>query len=122
MVLPKISATAFLLFSPVAMAQEAPVKLQCQGNIQRGSPKTETQMEPVSVEINGKAVKLNGVDDFETSFSLIQKDEKFYVFKNSKKTQGGNINRATGQLYLYSMDMGRHKIAVSVNGTCTKSD
>lgn len=122
MMLPKIGAAAFILVSGSASAQDAPVKLQCQGNIQRETPKTETQMEPVSVEISGKSVKLTGSGDFETSFSLIQKDERFYVFKNAKKTQGGNINRATGQLDLYSMDQNRRRVVVSVNGLCTKEN
>jgi hypothetical protein len=118
----RICTAIFILASGTAMAQDAPLKLQCEGKIQRENPKTESQMEPYSVEIGGKAVKLIGVGDLETNYSLIQKDERFYVFKNAKKTQGGNLNRATGQLSLYALDKGSHKIAISVAGLCTKEN
>lgn len=122
MTLLKISAATFILISGIAMAQDAPVKLQCDGKIQRENPKTESQMEPYSVEISGKAVKLNGVSDLDDKFSLIQKDERFYVFKNAKKTQGGNIDRTNGQLSLYAMDKNNRKIIISVVGLCTKEN
>lgn len=122
MTLLKISTAAVVLVSGIATAQDASPKLQCEGKIQRESPKTESQMEPFSVEIKNKAVNLSGVSDLETNFSLVQRDEKFFVFKNARKTQGGNIDRTTGQIILYAIDKNTHKITVSVNGLCAKEN
>ena len=122
MTLLKIGTASFVLVSGIAAAQDAPPKFQCDGKIQRENPKTKSQMEPFLVEIKNKVVNLSGLSDLEANFSLIQSDEKFYVFKNAKKTQGGNIDRTTGQIILYAVDKNTHKIVVSINGLCAKEN
>ena len=112
------SAAILILSSGLAAAEDAPTTLQCEGNLQQGSQKAETPIEPFSVEIKDKAVKLTGVSNLGTTFSLIQKDQKFYVFKNAGKDQGGNIDRQTGAIGLYGLDKSAHKITVSINGRC----
>jgi hypothetical protein len=114
----KATAATSLLVSGLAMAQDAPTIFQCEGGVQQGSSKTQTQIEPFSIEIQNKAVNLSGVGSLETRFSLIQKDEKFYVFKNARKDQGGNIDRQSGRVNLYAIDKTAHKLTVSIDGLC----
>jgi hypothetical protein len=112
-------STAFLILSSgLAAAEDSLTTLQCEGNLQEGNQKTETPIEPFLVEIKNKTVKLDGVSYLGSAFSLIQKDQKFYVFKNARKDQGGNINRQTGVISLYALDKSAHKITVSINGRC----
>ena len=113
-----MSMAILILSSGLAAAEDSAVTFQCEGNLQQGSQKTKTPIEPFSVEIKDKVVKLTGVSELGTTFSLIQKDQKFYVFKNAKKDQGGNIDRQTGVISLYALDKSAHKITVSINGRC----
>ena len=111
-------AAILILSSGRVAAEDSPTTFQCEGNLQQGSKKPETPIEPFSVEIKDKAVKLTGVSELGTTFSLIQKDQKFYVFKNARKDQGGNIDRQAGAISLYALDKSAHKITVSINGRC----
>jgi hypothetical protein len=113
-----VSMAILILSSGLATAEDSPTTLQCEGNLQQGSQKTETPIEPFSVEIKDKAVKLTGVSNLGSAFSLIQIDQKFYVFKNARKDQGGNIDRQTGVISLYALDKSAHKITVFINGRC----
>lgn len=118
MTLSKLMTAIFVLCSGSAIALDAPVRFQCEdaaGQANPGSP--EAQGEPISIEITNKAVKVSGVGALDSSFTLIQMDEKFYVFKN-KKNQGGNINRTNGVFQLYAVDRNAHKMTVSINGVC----
>ncbi|MFO1104167.1 MAG: hypothetical protein U1E20_14840 [Methylocystis sp.] len=112
------SAAILILSSRLVVAEDAPITFQCEGSLQQGSQKTETPIEPFSVEIKGKVVTLTGVGNLGTAFSLIQKDQRFYVFKNAGKDQGGNIDRQTGVISLYVLDKSAHKISASINGRC----
>ena len=118
MTLKKICMAAFVLVSGTAVAQDSSIKFRCEGK----SLTTESQIEPFSVEISNKAATVSGVNDLDSNFSLIQQDSRFYVFKNGKKTQGGNIDRSTGGINLYALDKGAHKIAISISGICVKGD
>jgi hypothetical protein len=115
-----LKIATLVLVSGAAMAQDAPVRFQCEGKLQLESPKTGSEIEPFSIEVKNKAVKLSGLSNLEANFSLIQEDEQYYVFKNARKTQGGNIDRPSGKLYLYVLDKDAHKITLSINGLCTK--
>lgn len=114
----RLGAAAFILVSGSAMAQDAPVRLRCEGK----SLTSDSHIEPFSIEINDKFVTLDGVDSFESKFSLIQKDTKFYVFKNGPKTQGGNIDRTNGAVYLYAVNKAARKVSRSISGLCSKAD
>ena len=118
MTLKKICMAAFVLVSWTAVAQDTSIKFRCEGK----NLTTESQIEPFSVEISNKAVTLSGVSNLDSIFSLIQQDSRFYVFKNGKKTQGGNVDRSTGSINLYALDKGAHKITLSINGICVKGD
>ena len=72
----KINTAIFVLISGITTAEDSPTTLQCEGNLQQGSQKTETPIEPFSVEIKDKVVKLTGVSNLGSAFSLIQNDQK----------------------------------------------
>ena len=93
-------------------------RLRCEGK----GLTSDSQIEPFSIDINDKSVTLDGVDKFENKFSLIQKDTKFYVFKNGPKTQGGNIDRTNGAVYLYAVNKAARKVSRSISGLCSKAD
>ncbi len=109
-------AIALFLSSTLALAQDAPVRFQCEAPAQDAA---SGQAGPFSVEINGMAVKISGVDALDSNFSILRKNEAFYVFKN-KKNQGGNINRANGAVELYAVNPASHKMTVSINGMCVE--
>ncbi len=115
-----ISATMFL-FSTIAMAEQVSADFRCEGNMQRDD-EAATQLQPFSIRIQEKVVKIDGLSQLDAKFNLIQMDDKFCVFKNAMKTQGGNIERPTGVLYLYAIDKVAHKVTLSVNGHCTKEN
>jgi hypothetical protein len=119
--LPEIIPATMFLFSTVAMAEQVSVDFRCEGNMQRDD-EAATQLEPFSIRIQNKVVKIDGLSHLDTKFTLIQMDDKFCVFKNAMKTQGGNIERPTGVLYLYAIDKVAHKVTLSVNGHCTKEN
>lgn len=106
------SATALLLFCGSAGAQDALVSFRCEA---------PAQSEPFSIEISGSTVKLSGVGVLDGKFSLIRKNDQFFVFKNSRG-QGGNINRSNGAVELYAVNAAAHKLSVSINGICVKQD
>lgn len=112
----RTAAVFFLLFSGSAIAQDAPVRLQCQVSAQEAG---SSQSGPFSIGISGKAVTLSGVSALESNFSLIRKNDAFYVFKNNKN-QGGNINRSNGAVELYAVNPATHKMTVSINGICMR--
>jgi hypothetical protein len=106
------SAMALLLLAGSAGAQDALVSFRCE------SP---AQSEPFSIEISGSTVKLSGVGVLDGKFSLIRKNDQFYVFKNSRG-QGGNISRSNGAVELYAVNAAAHKMTVSINGVCLKQE
>ena len=108
--------TSSLLCPGWAVAEDAPVTFQCDASAQQDS---STQSEPFSIEIKGSAVKLNNVSALDSGFSLLRKNDAYYVFKN-KKNQGGNINRANGAVELYAVDAASHKMTVSITGVCAE--
>jgi hypothetical protein len=110
------AATTLFLFHTLALAQDAPVRFQCEVTTQDAG---SSQSGPFSVEINGTAVKVAGVDALDSNFSILRKNDAFYVFKN-KKNQGGNINRSNGAVELYAVNAATHKMTVSIYGTCVK--
>ena len=95
-------------------ARAADLSLRCEGVNQT----TRAQIPPFTVDIRNKSVTLNGVEELGKSFSLIQQDSHFLVFKNGSKTQGGNIDRTSMTINLYVLDMGKHKLAVQIGGRC----
>jgi hypothetical protein len=111
---------ALALFSTAAMAEQASVEFRCDGKMEKDEAVTE--LNQFSISIEDKAVKIEGLSDLDAKFALIQKDEQFFVFKNARKTQGGNIERPTGKLYLYAVDKAAHKLTLSVNGLCAKEN
>jgi len=113
-----ISGIAFLALADSAFAQDAPIAFQCQASAQSAG---STQSGPFSIEIKGGAVKLSGVSALDSNFSLIRKNNAFYVFKNNKG-QGGNIDRSNGAVELYAVNAASHKMTVSINGACVKQD
>ncbi len=110
----RYSAIAFFLTTGSVSAQEA--TFQCEASAQEAG---SAQSEPFSIEIRGGAVKLSGVSALESTFSLIRKNDAFYVFKNNKG-QGGNINRSNGVVELYAVNATSHKMTVSITGVCSK--
>ncbi len=108
-----VAVVVFLLVGSAA-AQDAPVRLQCQVSAQEAG---SNQSDPFSIVISGKTVSLSGVSALESNFSLIRKNDAFYVFKNNKN-QGGNINRSNGAVELYAVNPATHKMTVSINGVC----
>jgi hypothetical protein len=112
------SSIALLMAAGSASAEDAAVAFQCQVAAQEAGP---SQSEPFSIEIRGSAVKLAGVSALDGGFSLIRKNDAFYVFKNGKG-QGGNINRANGVVELYAVNAASHKMTVSITGTCVKQE
>jgi hypothetical protein len=116
----KILPAALALFSTAAMAEQASVDFRCSGNME--GDEAVTELSPFSIRIEDKVVKIDGLSDLDAKFTLIQTNEQFFVFKNAKKTQGGNIERPTGKLYLYAVDKGAHKLTLSINGLCTKEN
>ncbi|CAJ0850376.1 hypothetical protein AMST5_00260 [freshwater sediment metagenome] len=113
-----LSLIAVLIAVNSAAAEEGPIAFQCQAAAQDAGP---AQSEPFSLEIKGSTVKLVGVSALDGSFSLIRKNDTFYVFKNGKG-QGGNINRTNGVVELYAVNAASHKMTVSITGTCVKQD
>ncbi len=99
------AAALFLLFTNSAIAQDAPVRLQCQVSAQEAG---SSQSRPFSIEISGKAVTLSGVSALESNFSLMRKNDAFYVFKNNKN-QAGNINRSNDAVEPYAVNPSTHK-------------
>lgn len=95
-------------------ARAADASFRCEGVNQT----TGAQLQPFSVVVRGKTVTLDGVPELGRSFSLIQQDAHFLVFKNGAKTQGGNIDRSSMTINLYVLDMGKHKLAVQIGGRC----
>ena len=116
----RILPAALALSSTAAMAEQASVDFRCDGKME--NDETVTELKPFSIRIEDKVVRIEGLSDLDAKFALIQKDEQFFVFKNARKTQGGNIERPTGKLYLYAVDKGAHKLTLSVNGLCTKEN
>ncbi len=114
----RLGAAALILVSGSAMAQDVPVRLRCEGK----GLTNDSQIEPFSIDIDDKSVTLDGVDKFENKFSLIQKDSKFYVFKNGPKTQGGNIDRTNGAVYLYAVNKAARIVSRSISGHCSNAD
>ncbi|MGJ0451945.1 MAG: hypothetical protein ACR65T_01750 [Methylocystis sp.] len=110
-------ATIISLFcSGWAFAEDAPVTFQCEVSAQQSD---SSQSAPFSIEIRGAAVKLSNVSALDGNFSLIRKNDAFYVFKN-KKNQGGNLNRSNGAVELYAVNAASHKMTVSINGACVE--
>ncbi|CCJ08899.1 hypothetical protein [Methylocystis sp. SC2] len=105
-----------LLGSGWAVAEDAPVTYQCEVSAQQSD---SSQSAPFSIEIRGAAVKLSNVSALDGNFSLIRKNDAFYVFKN-KKNQGGNLNRSTGAVELYAVNAASHQMTVSINGACVE--
>ncbi len=112
------SMIALLAAAGSAAAEDAPVAFQCETAVQEAGA---SQSEPFSIEIKGNAVKLAGVDSLDSSFSMIRKNDNFYVFKNGKG-QGGNINRTNGVVELYAVNAASHKMTVSITARCVKQD
>lgn len=114
-----LSALIALFFTVApAAAEDGPVAFQCEAAAQEAGA---AQTQPFSIEIKGSSVKLAGVDALDSNFSLIRKNDAFYVFKNNKG-QGGNINRSNGVVELYAVNAASHKMTVSITGTCTRQN
>lgn len=105
-----------LLCSGWAFAEDAPVTYQCEVSAQQSD---SSQSGPFSIEISGAVVKLSNVSALDGHFSLIRKNDAYYVFKN-KKNQGGNVNRSTGAVELYAVNAASHEMTVSINGACVE--
>ncbi len=118
MALFKTAAAAFLLATGAANAEDGAAAFRCEGESQQDAQQSAPAS--FSVEIVNKSVKLGGVEGMESKFALIQKDDNFYVFKNARKTQGGNIDRRTGRISLYVLDKAARRITLSVEGQCAK--
>jgi len=95
-------------------ARAADMSFRCEGVNQT----TGAQLQPFTVDVSNKTVTLGGVEALGRSFSLIQQDAHFLVFKNGAKTQGGNIDRTSMTINLYELDKAKHKLAVSIGGRC----
>lgn len=115
---PKMLPAALALFSTAALAESA--EFRCDGSMQ--GDESVTPLRPFTIRIEDKVVKIDGLSDLDAKFTLIQNDAQFFVFKNARKTQGGNIERPTGKLYLYAVDKEAHKLTRSVNGLCAKEN
>ena len=111
----KLAVAALLAFVCGSAARAADMTFRCEGLNQT----TGAQISPFTVDIRNKTVTLNGVEELGNSFSLIQADSHFLVFKNGSKTQGGNIDRSSMTINLYVLDMARHKLAVQIGGRCS---
>ena len=110
----KLATAALLAFMSGSAARAADMSFRCEGVNQT----TGAQLQPFTVDIRNKTVTLGGLDALGKSFSLIQQDSHFLVFKNGAKTQGGNIDRTSMTINLYELDKARHKLAVSIGGRC----
>jgi hypothetical protein len=115
MVFVKSGAALLVVVLGCSSARAAEASFRCEGVNQT----TGAQMQPFTVEIRNKTVTLDGVPELAKSFSLIQQDAHFLVFKNGSKTQGGNIDRSSMTINLYVLDMGKHKLAVQIGGRCS---
>jgi hypothetical protein len=114
MIFAKFGAALLVAILGCSAARAADASFRCEGVNQT----TGAQVQPFTVDIRGKTVTLNGVEGLGKSFSLIQQDAHFLVFKNGAKTQGGNIDRTSKSINLYVLDMGKHKLAVQIGGRC----
>jgi hypothetical protein len=110
----KIGAAALLTFLCGSAAKAADASFRCDGVNQT----TGAQLQPFTVNIRNKSVRVDDVDGLGKSFALVQADPHFFVFKNGSKTQGGNIDRSSLTISLYVLDMARHKLAVQIGGRC----
>jgi len=114
MTVTKLGVALSVAFMSSSAARAADMSFRCEGVNQT----TGAQISPFTVDIRNKTVTLNGVEELGKSFSLIQQDSHFLVFKNGSKTQGGNIDRTSMTINLYVLDMGKHKLAVQIGGRC----
>jgi len=114
MTVTKLGVALIVAFMSSSAARAADLSFRCEGVNQT----TRAQIPPFTVDIRNKSVTLNGVEELGKSFSLIQQDSHFLVFKNGSKTQGGNIDRTSMTINLYVLDMGKHKLAVQIGGRC----
>ncbi|ARN81366.1 hypothetical protein [Methylocystis bryophila] len=110
----KLGAALLVAFMGCSAARAADASFRCEGVNQT----TGAQLQPFTIGVRGKTVTLDGVEGLGKSFSLIQQDAHFIVFKNGAKTQGGNIDRTSMTISLYVLDMGKHKLAVQIGGRC----
>ena len=114
MTVTKLGVALIVAVMSSSAARAADLSFRCDGVNQT----TRAQIPPFTVDIRNKSVTLNGVEELGKSFSLIQQDSHFLVFKNGSKTQGGNIDRTSMTINLYVLDMGKHKLAVQIGGRC----
>lgn len=113
-----VALVVLLALADEADAQEATIAFRCEVSAQDAG---SSQSEPFSIEISGSTVRLSGVAALDSKFSLLRKNDQFYVFKNGRG-QGGNINRSNGAVELYAVNAAAHKMTVSINGVCTKQN
>jgi len=114
MTVTKLGVALIVAFMSSSAARAADMSFRCEGVNQT----TGAQLQPFTVDIRNRTVTLNGVEELGKSFSLIQQDPHFLVFKNGSKTQGGNIDRTSMTINMYVLDMGRHKLSVQIGGRC----
>ena len=110
----KLGVALIVAFITSSAARAADMSFRCEGVNQTSG----TQVQPFTVDIRGKTVTLNGVEELGKGLSLIQQDAHFLVFKNGAKTAGGNIDRTSMTINLYVLDKAKHKLSVSIGGRC----